>query len=500
MAASPSKKQTFLCPGCGAKFEFGAKMAGRSGKCQRCGHLFTVPISAPANEKKAPPKPAKPAAAAPQPEFVGVTCRVCQTRLFGRLNQVGQPLKCPDCGAETILKAPIPEKPKSLPAALEGEQYELWDVDAAPRPEELRAAQPKYIPIHCRVCGTLMHATESQIGKQLTCPDCSTRTLVVEPAAQKAPRDVLVSDADAYQLDEAFAPTERPATIQVEYKGMLYEQEREAELAREAADKASGKKPRQRTDVHGRAIMPRWPLLTDVLPFMFSPGLLARWMAMSAALLITSITLAEGVIAWRTSPDPRLIFAGLTGTLFGAVGLLLWFAAFSGMLVAIVSESSEGHDRVHGWPPANFIESMPELFCVLIAASLGAAPGFAIGQWLTSITWQQAAATAASFWLLFPFVFLSQLAASSPWAILSWRLIGAAFRRPFSTLLFYAESALLFLIVLLPIAPVAAIRPSLPVLLAPLYVAGLFLYGRLLGRWGWVLAETFRARETDDAA
>jgi hypothetical protein len=92
------------------------------------------------------------------------------------------------------------------------------------------------------------------------------------------------------------------------------------------------------------------------------------------------------------------------------------------------------------------------------------------------------------------------LAASSQWAILSWRLIGAALRRPFSSLLFYAESAILFLVVLLPIAPTVAIRPSLPVLFAPLYVAGLFLYGGLLGRWGWIHAETFRAMETDDAA
>src|SRR5882724_10381154 len=51
MAASPSKRLTFLCPSCGAKFEFAANMAGRSGKCARCGHLFTVPesASAPAN-------------------------------------------------------------------------------------------------------------------------------------------------------------------------------------------------------------------------------------------------------------------------------------------------------------------------------------------------------------------------------------------------------------------------------------------------------------------
>ena len=113
-----------------------------------------------------------------------------------------------------------------------------------PLPSEMLAAQPKYIAILCRLCGTLMHATESQIGQELTCPDCAKRTLVAPPASPKPAYDVLEAHPDDYQLDEAFAPTERPAAIQVEYKGMLYEQERDTELAREAAIAAKGGKQR----------------------------------------------------------------------------------------------------------------------------------------------------------------------------------------------------------------------------------------------------------------
>ena len=189
--------------------------------------------------------------------------------------------------------------------------------------------------------------------------------------------------------------------------------------------------------------------------------------------------------------------SGLTGTLFGSIGLLLWAAAFSGMLVVIVSESSEGHDRVYGWHPANFIESMPELFGMIVAATVTAGPGFAIGEMLMPETWQKALCTAASVWLVFPIVLLSQLAAASPWGMLNGQLIGAAIRRPFSTLLFYVESAGLLFIVLLPIAVFATVRPSLPVLFAPLYVAGLFVYGRLIGRWGWLLAEAVRVQEME---
>jgi hypothetical protein len=189
----------------------------------------------------------------------------------------------------------------------------------------------------------------------------------------------------------------------------------------------------------------------------------------------------------------------LVGTLFGSVGLLMWLASFSGMLVVVVTESSDGHNRVHNWPPANFMESMPELLCVLVAAVASAAPGFAIGQMVTSVAWQKVLSTVGSFWLLFPFVLLSQLVASSPWAMLSGPLFGTGLRRPFSSLLFYCESALLFCVGLALIVATAPMRPSLPVLFAPIYVAELFLYGRLIGRWGLTHAEVAQAKETDEA-
>jgi hypothetical protein len=94
--------------------------------------------------------PARPAKRLPfeesaQPDYIGVACRVCQTRLFGRLSQVGQELKCPDCGAMTVLKALTPEAEISPRPA--GEQYELWDADDAPLPVNC-AAQPKYIAVN----------------------------------------------------------------------------------------------------------------------------------------------------------------------------------------------------------------------------------------------------------------------------------------------------------------------------------------------------------------
>ena len=142
----------------------------------------------------------------------------------------------------TVLKAPVPVKPKSLPSALAGEQYELLDADDAPLPSELLAAQPKYIAIKCRLCGTLMYATEAQVGKQLTCPDCSMRKLVERPVEPKAKREVLVSDQDAYQLDESAPPPIVPRSFKQSTRGCFTSRNREAELAREAAELRKAKR------------------------------------------------------------------------------------------------------------------------------------------------------------------------------------------------------------------------------------------------------------------
>ena len=115
-------------------------MAGRKGRCARCNAIFRVPGPA----KAAEPIVRKPD---PAPRYVSVLCRVCQTLMYGGLDQVGKPLKCPDCGAQTILPPPQPEKPKKPLAAMEGEQYELWGVDEAPSVAEMLAAQPKYIAV-----------------------------------------------------------------------------------------------------------------------------------------------------------------------------------------------------------------------------------------------------------------------------------------------------------------------------------------------------------------
>src|SRR5262245_23203333 len=215
------------CPTCKARFAANGSFVGRRAKCASCGHVFVIPP---------PPAAAPPGFAeieetqAEKPQYVSVDCRVCGTRLTGRLEHVGRKLKCPDCGAGTVLPPPAPPKPKNMPAALVGEQYELWDPDDQPLPSELIAAQPKYIRVPCRLCGTVLHAAETQVGQPIVCPDCGTGNIVPPPPKQTGKHSVLSPDAVTPQIDLSEAIAARPMIIPRTVGLSLSEEVAEAEI------------------------------------------------------------------------------------------------------------------------------------------------------------------------------------------------------------------------------------------------------------------------------
>ena len=261
MATPSSQSLAVSCPGCGAHFEVVAEMAGRKGKCAKCGEVFRVPASPPAIV----------------PQYIPVTCRVCQTLMYGRPDQVGKAIKCPDCYALTVVPPPAIVKPKKPPAAMEGEQYELWGVDEAPSVVKMLAAEPKYIAVVCRMCQTLMQATADQVGHKIKCPDCGTANEVCAPAAPAKEISVLSPDEDAIPIDAALDPGERPAVIIPPRRPLLYEEERDAQHARRAEKAARGDTRGPQFDASGRPVLPRWPLVTRVLPFLYSRGVPVRW-------------------------------------------------------------------------------------------------------------------------------------------------------------------------------------------------------------------------------
>lgn len=428
----------------------------------------------------------------PSPQYIGVDCRVCGTRLYGLPEHVGKRLKCPDCGAATVLPTPPKVSPKKPPSALEGEQYEVWGVDEQPLPSELAAGQPKYMAVKCRLCDTPMHATEAQVGRTLICPDCGTRN-VVRPPRQPKPAKPVVDD-ETYEVDVTKDPGERPPVLVTPGRELLYEEEESAERGKAASAKPK-KRPKARTDVRGRPIMPRFPLLTGVLPFIVSRGTPVRWLVLSLTFLPGAWLFAYSLSSINQSLGAGSVGGGGMGAIMGVCFMVLaviagvmWASAAASVCLTVVTESAEGHDQIQHWPPANLMEWFPDLFYLLIALPVSGFPGWLIGRLATTDPTQQALWIVGSVWMYLPLALLSQLEVDSPWAVMSARLLGALLRRPFSWLLFYVESAVLAAACVAAAIGTAAVSPNLVLLLAPVYVAAGLLYSRLLGRLGWRIA------------
>ena len=459
-------------------------MIGQRARCAACSLAFTIP--APGNNQ-APaktPTPKQEEAAPEVPVHVGFECRVCNTRLFARTEDVGKKLKCPDCHALTVIPPPPPPKPKNMPAALEGEQYELWDADEQPLPSQLIATQPKTVMVKCRRCDTVMHPMANLVGQPIRCPDCGTTNIIPPPPKPVVKPSVLAPDALTPFLDPDADPGERPLILPPAAK-MLHEERFEDEYQRAVEKSQRTGKPME-IDRRGRPIMPRWPLVTGVFPFLVSGGVPIAWLGISLGfagavwVLLTGIAMANsGAGAFTGMP----MYAG------GCALIMICAAGTYSCLLQIIMESSEGNRTVYNWPV--FTDWFASLLYLGIALPMSAIPGWAIGL-IPGIASQPQMTTllnGLSVLIFLPIIMLSQLDINSPAGVLSGRILASLQRCPFSWILFYIENAVMLAICGGVTYLVIENYPDAFLWLMFLYSAALILFARLLGRLAWRLAE-----------
>lgn len=471
---------TVKCPGCGGTFQVGLELAGRRGRCTECGTAIAIP-AAPA----ARPAPAD-APRSPGPELIGVACHVCDTPLYGTRDQIGSELTCPDCGGRTRLPAPKPKR-KNIPAAMEGEQYELWDAEESPANFHEPGAARRFA-INCGLCDTLMYATTAQVGSELTCPDCGSRTVVGPPVEAKPTRPVLVPAGQEYAASPAVV-TKAPLPVLNPERERRVVEEDEAGRGGSVHDTERQKraKRKRKLDARGRPILPRWPTITGVLPFLWSPGVLPRfcvyatiWLIVSSALLFCMSMLSGAGAA---------IMGVFLLAAMAIVGIVV-VSATAAVFVAVVVESSEGSDEVSAWPTTHMPDSLMETVYLMVAVPVAALPGWGVARLLTSDGPETALWIAGSLVVCFPLVFLSQLELSSPATVLSGKVLASYGRRPLTWLVFMIESALLLAACAGVVLAAAVVHPLLLLLVPPANVLGLLLYGRMLGRLAWSIAES----------
>lgn len=478
MASLNPKAAVIACPNCGAQYDFPPAMAGKRGRCVKCGEAFRVPADVVSQERLED-----------LPQYIGLECHLCGTRMYGGPDQIGKLLKCPDCGARTELKRPEPKR-RNTPAALEGEQYELMEPDE-PAARPAAANHPKYIAVTCQRCETLMYATEQQVGQTVTCPDCGRKETVPAPRTPKAKASPLVSDADTPRLDPDSVPFERPSAYTEELRRKVEEEERSSAYGRALEEARRTGKP-MKVDVRGRPIMPRQPLLSGILPFMISAHVPEWWIALSLAFLAGGYLISEALI-WGGLGGLAAISA-LIFFIFGSIITFLTGSVAACVFKAIVVESSEGSDRVENWGTRYVADWFPEMLFMMTAVFISTFPGAAIARLIGGDLLVQYLFGAAGAAVVFPIVYLSQLDFNSPWGVLSGRILASIAKCLGSWILFYIETGLI-IAACLGVGIWAAKSGVYPVLPFPVYVAALLLYARILGRLAWRVAEAMAVEE-----
>jgi DNA-directed RNA polymerase subunit M/transcription elongation factor TFIIS len=371
---------------------------------------------------------------------------------------------------------------------MEGEQYELWEPDVQPLPSEMVAHQPKFIAVECPKCQTLMYATEKQIGETIDCPDCGRAYVVPAPKKPKAKPSPLANDIDVPMLDPASAPTERPTAMSPVLRRQIEQEERESEYGKALEKSRRTGKPME-VDVRGRPILPRWPLFTGVLPFLFSSGVPIRWLAISAGLGIGGGLILSGLALAMSGG-----FGAIAGMCFFAIGCVITMVfasiAFS-IFRTIVAESSEGVREIQNWP--NAFDWFGDFFTFVVAAMMSVFPAWLISYVLPNDPLTIAVAVGIGIVTCFPLAVLSQMDIGSIWGVVSPRVVLSVFKCPFSWLTFWIQTGVMGAAWVGAVYATEQVRINPMIVAAPLGAAGLILYARLLGRLGWRLSEILPA-------
>lgn len=451
------------CPQCRSKFRVDIDFVGRRTRCPKCSRTFEIKPSSDSPEPPAPPDP--------EPvTHVGVNCRLCGTRMYGRVEQVGQPMRCPDCNSETILPPPKAPQGPMIPAAMLGDQYELYEDEQQPWGSTLAAAQAEMVPVHCELCDTLQYVAPELVGTMVECPDCGHSTRVRPSRPKPRPRAPREPDVEVEPPTDSLAPSAPELYTRLHDFDRLSDEEKEAAIARVATNRKA------------RPQMTRYPLLSGWGQFITAPGVVARWLALS---IVMSGFAALAVFAFSMLFQGFGAMAGMPLLCGAAVIGGLWFAMLSATFVTIVTESSEGNNQMMAWPSINPVDWMGETMFILVATLAAGAPGYVLFQIAGANVPLLLLSIAVSTWIFFPLTHLSTLEASSPFALLMPGVV-SSLREWYGTwVVFYALSgAMLFativsLVLLAWAGDLWLLAGSVPVM------AGVIAYARLIGRLAW---------------
>jgi predicted Zn finger-like uncharacterized protein len=455
------------------------------------------------------------------PYPIQTSCPRCRAAFVVQESQIGTQVTCPDCldeffvepsksasppnsSTEHFPSAPLPsdDSTDSLDEfPHDGEEIKAEEQPGRAKPHEPSPEQTYDFSASCPLCGTRQDVTREQIGKSIKCPDCHLSFTVSEPhrSARRTHVELPTANDDELRLSQLEPPTLRTKVAQdwigaakADFaKGTLAPartttpQSVIQETLRKAAaefDEAAEDEPE----------FPRHPFRSNLLKFLSSPTTIVRWFFTAVALEI-ELGAVDMTIRSALAGGLAQIFALFIGIFAGVFGLLL-FCFISTSLLLVTQHSSQGRDKITGWPGINVTEWMFEAWPMVAALFLTFAPGVLLGQAIAAISndtswisWLGVAIGFVSMTLLFPVFLLSFMENSSPYSKPIWRSVRVS--QP-AWLSFWLHSGTLVLLLGLLVRWRLRSGSGFGGLMLDIgLLLGLLIYFRLLGRLSWACAE-----------
>ena len=364
--------------------------------------------------------------------------------MYATDDEVGQMVKCPDCGHRNLAKRREAKRPTPQVMVPDGDEYQLDDTHVPP-------PTPVYVSIETREAEGRA-AARARAGIRKPEPD---------PFDDEPPANTSKPPTSSLQP----ARTNRPASAPPQ----------------QAPQPSEGRRTRSARDPR----RPLVPIVQGVFTMLFSAEVLVRWAMLSITLTGLLFLLASAMNAMGNQALYLLPFyAG------GCIVAGFWLISAAPLFLAIITQSTDGVDELHD-PPGWMSLDYAETGFIIIATLLSALPGWLATKAAAELPDEQRFALAAAIWLIvFPIIVLSALEQGTMLAIFSPR-IAASLARCFipwttfyivSTLAVAAAGGLAYF--LLSRANLLALFP-----IPWLAVALILLYMRMIGRLGWWIAD-----------
>lgn len=250
----------------------------------------------------------------------------------------------------------------------------------------------------CKVCGTRIVATPSQIGTSVQCSDCySNLSVPPPPVAKSKPKPVSMRREDL--ADVSFEPVKANTG-----KYVIDSKSQTEELLRKAKKDADA----EQEEIEALTVdfdTQKW--LSKLFWFLKDPQLIFITVLMGFFSAIW-LGFANSAPELFQLPNDR-VKAVVQGILYILPGMFIGVAIIS-LAMCVVNMVANQYKQVQDWPTGRPGDVFGEVIFVGAAAAIASAPGGVLAMLLTASTDSKLVFplfTLVSFWAFFPFVFLS---------------------------------------------------------------------------------------------